>query len=156
VEPVSRPGPPDVFALGALAYFVLATRPSAPDRIALRQRLQRENGLDLAADLPQVPAEVRGLVLKATRPTVSERLADVRSFLAQLADAERALAAPGGEAVDPLEAGPGAVIDGRFRLERRLHSQPQRRPARNAAATSTHAATATQSMNRASGSMNAR
>jgi serine/threonine protein kinase len=110
----------DVFALGALAYFVLATRPAAPDRTALRQRLQRENGLDLAADLPQVPADVRGLVLEATRPTVSERLGDVRSFLARLADAEKALAAPDGEPVDPLEAGPGAVIDGRFRLERRL------------------------------------
>ena len=79
----------DVFALGALAYYVLAGRPAAADRAALRERLHRDNGLDLAADLPQVPSAVRALVLEATRPAVSERLPDVRSFLERLADAER-------------------------------------------------------------------
>ena len=110
----------DVFALGALAYYVLVGRPAAADRAALRERLHRDNGLDLAADLPQVPSAVRALVLEATRPVVSERLADVRSFLERLAEAERALAGPAEDVVDPLGAVPGAVIDGRFRLERRL------------------------------------
>ena len=110
----------DVFALGALAYFVLAGRPAAADRAALRERLHRDGGLDLAADLPQVPSAVRTLVLEATRPTVTERLPDVRSFLERLADAEGALAGPPEEVVDPLEAAPGSVIDGRFRLERQL------------------------------------
>ena len=110
----------DVFALGALAYYVLAGRPAAADRAALRERLHRDDGLDLAADLPQVPSAVRALVLEATRPAVSERLPDVRSFLERLADAERALAGPVEDVIDPLEAAPGAVIDGRFRLERRL------------------------------------
>ena len=110
----------DVFALGALAYFVLAGRPAAADRAALRERLHRDDGLDLAADLPQVPSAVRALVLEATRPTVSERLPDVRSFLERLDAAELALAGPAEEVVDPLEAAPGSVIDGRFRLERRL------------------------------------
>ena len=53
----------DVFALGALAYFVLAGRPAAADRAAMRERLHRDDGLDLAADLPQVAADVRALVL---------------------------------------------------------------------------------------------
>lgn len=110
----------DVFALGALAYFVLAGRPAAADRAALRERLHRDNGLDLAADLPQVPPAVRALVLEATRPTVSERLADVRTFLERLADAEQALAGPAEEVNDPLDAAPGEVIDGRFELIRRL------------------------------------
>jgi nuclease-like protein len=110
----------DVFALGALAYYVLSGRPAAADRAALRERLHRDNGLDLAADLPQVPSAVRALVLEATRPAVSERLPDVRSFLERLAEAERALAGPAEDVVDPLGAAPGAVIDGRFRLERRL------------------------------------
>jgi hypothetical protein len=110
----------DVFALGALAYYVLAGRPAAADRAALRERLHRENGLDLAADLPQVPSAVRALVLEATRPAVTERLPDVRAFLKRLADAEAALAEPDEEVIDPLEAVPGSVIDGRFRLERRL------------------------------------
>jgi serine/threonine protein kinase len=110
----------DVFALGALAYFVLAGHPAAADRAALRERLHRDNGLDLAADLPQVPPAVRALVLEATRPTVSERLPDMRSFLERLADAEQALADPAEEVTDPLDAAPGEVIDGRFELIRRL------------------------------------
>ena len=110
----------DVFALGALAYYVLAGRPAAADRAALRERLHRDNGLDLAADLPQVPSAVRALVLEATRPAVSERLADVRSFLGRLAEAERALAGPAEDVIDPLGAAPGSVIGGRFRLERLL------------------------------------
>jgi serine/threonine protein kinase len=110
----------DVFSLGALAYFVLVGRPGAADRASLRERLHRDNGLDLAADLPQVPPAVRALVLEATRPTVSERLPDVRSFLELLADAEQALSGPAEEVSDPLDAAPGEVIDGRFELIRRL------------------------------------
>jgi serine/threonine protein kinase len=110
----------DVFALGALAYYLLTGRPAASDRATLRERLHRDDGLDLAADLPQIPSAVRTLVLEATRPAVTERLADVRSFLTQLGAAERALTSDGDEAVDALEATPGSVLDGRFRLERRL------------------------------------
>lgn len=110
----------DVFALGALAYFVLAGREPASDRNALQDRLRRDGGLDLAADLPQVPSAVRAMVLEATRPTVSDRLPDVRSFLERLAAAERALGSTLDDTVDPLEVLPGGVIDGRFRLERRL------------------------------------
>ena len=110
----------DVFALGALAYFVLSGLLPASDRAALRERLHREQGLDLSADLPQVPQAIRAMVLDATRPAVSDRLPDVRSFLERLADAERALAGPVDDVADPLEASPGAVIAGRFRLQRRL------------------------------------
>ena len=110
----------DVFALGALAYFLLCGHPAAPDMAALRERLRREGGLDLAADLPQAPPAVRTLVLDATRSTVSERLPDVRSLLELLSAAEKSLAGRPGNVIDPLEASPGSVIDGRFRLERRL------------------------------------
>ena len=113
----------DVFALGALAYYVLAGRPAASDRAALRERLRRDGGLDLAADLPQVPSAVRTLVLEATRPSVTDRMPDVRTFLELLAAAERALTSTVDEEVaDPLDASPGAVVGGRFRLERRLGS----------------------------------
>jgi len=113
----------DVFALGALAYYVLAGRPAASDRAALRERLYRDRGLDLAADLPQVPSAVRTLVLEATRPSVSDRMPDVRTFLERLADAERALTATDDEVSDPLDATPGAILGGgRFELRRRLGS----------------------------------
>jgi serine/threonine protein kinase len=109
----------DVFALGALAYYVLSGALPAADRTTLRERLNRDRGLDLAADLPQVTPALRALVLDATRPAVTERLPDVRVFLDRLEAAEAA-AEPGEDVIDPLEAAPGAVIDGRFRLQRRL------------------------------------
>jgi len=110
----------DVFALGALTYFIVAGRPPAPDRHALRERLMHDDGLDLAADLPQVPSPLRAIVLDATRPEVTRRLRDVRSFLEPLAAAEGVVSTADGESPDPLEAVPPAVIAGRFQLERRL------------------------------------
>jgi serine/threonine protein kinase len=110
----------DVFALGALAYFVLAGRPPARDRASLRERLRRDHGLDLAADLPQVAADTRLLVLEATRPAVTERLPDVRAFLARLDEAEKVLSPADEDVTDVLDAAPGSVIGGRYRLERRL------------------------------------
>ncbi|MGV2383883.1 MAG UNVERIFIED_CONTAM: BREX system serine/threonine kinase PglW [Thermobifida fusca] len=111
----------DVFSLGALAYYLVAGRAPAPDRATLRERLHRDRGLDLAADLPQVSPALRRLVLEATRPAVSERLRDVTQFLAGLAKAEQELATPEELlTVDPLEAVRDTVLDGRFRLEQRL------------------------------------
>lgn len=110
----------DVFALGALAYYLLTGRPAASDRATLRDRLLRDEGLDVAADLPQVTSAVRALVLEATRPAVTTRLPDVRSLLERLDAAERSLSIGAEDVVDPLDAAPGSVIDGRFRLERRL------------------------------------
>lgn len=110
----------DVFGLGALAYLVLTGRAPAPTRAALRERLARDQGLDLAADLPQVPTALRELVLKATAPRVPERLADVPEFLERLARAEQEAAPPQDVVGDPLEAAPGAVLAGRFTLVRQL------------------------------------
>lgn len=110
----------DVFGLGALAYLILSGRAPATSRSTLRDRLARDRGLDLAADMPQVPSKLRELVLLATRPTVSERLADVPEFLERLARAEQEAAPPQDAVVDALEASPGAVLDGRFTLMRSL------------------------------------
>lgn len=110
----------DVFGIGALAFYVIAGRPAAANAQALRTRLRDQDGLDLAVELPQVSSELRSLVLRATKPAVTQRTADVSTFLAQLATAERAANTADSIAEDPLEAAPGTVLDGRFRLERRL------------------------------------
>jgi serine/threonine protein kinase len=109
----------DVFALGAIAYTVLAGRPPATDRLSQRERVQRDQGLDIAADLPQISSAMRSLVLEATRPSVSERLPDMGAFLDRLAAVERGVSDPD-DVVDPLSALAGAVLDDRWQLERRL------------------------------------
>lgn len=116
----------DVFALGALAFYILTNQTlPAQDRGALVERLRRDGGLDLAAELPQIPSALRALVLAATNPRPSERTPNVASFLKQLAEAEEAVIEPTVvEGEDPLEAGPGSVLgnDGRFTYLRKLGS----------------------------------
>ncbi|SEP54172.1 BREX system serine/threonine kinase PglW [Amycolatopsis saalfeldensis] len=114
----------DVFALGAFAFYVLTNqRLPAPDRGALVDRLRRDGGLDLAAELPQVPSKIRELVLHATDPRPSERTANVSEFLAEFDAAEQALYDKTViEEVDPLDAVPGQLLDGRYRFRRRLGS----------------------------------
>lgn len=112
----------DVFALGALTYLLVAGHEPATSAVELKQRLEREHGLDLAADLPQIPDSLRALVLAATSPVVSERLRDVNAFLEKLSTAERDLGTASGDTTfDPLDAPPGTLI-GRFELVRRLGS----------------------------------
>jgi len=110
----------DVFGLGALAFYVVAARPAALSAHALKERLRAQTGLDLAVELPQVSAELRNLVLKATNPAPTQRLGDVNGFLALLSEVERQATSPESTTEDPLDATPGAVLGGRFRLERRL------------------------------------
>jgi serine/threonine protein kinase len=110
----------DVFALGTLTYYLLVGRSPAASLAELRDRLTREHGLDVRAELPQIQSAVRDLVRAATRSVVTERLPDVQSFVKLLAAAEEAMTITAGEVHDPLEASPRSVIDGRFRLERRL------------------------------------
>lgn len=113
----------DVFALGALTYLLVAGHDPATSAVELKQRLEREHGLDLAADLPQVSGSLRSLVLAATNPVVSERLRDVNAFLEKLSSVERELGTSSGDTeIDPLDAPPGTVIGGRFELVRRLGS----------------------------------
>ncbi len=111
----------DVFGLGALAFFILTggTAPAA-DRGELMARLRRDGGLDLAADMPQVPSALRQLVLDATDPRPGERLGDVGALLDRLAALRKDLVGASDE-VDPLDAGPGAMLaDGAYEYRRRL------------------------------------
>src|SRR5699024_31040 len=116
----------DVFSLGAVAFYVFAgQRLPAPDEGALRERLRRDGGLDLSAELPQVSAELRASVLAATHPQPAQRTGSVAQFLQQVERARMPAAEPAEPAEeDPLEAGPGAVLGptGQFTYVRTLGS----------------------------------
>ena len=119
-----RPADPaqlDVFGLGSLAFYILTDgQLPATERGELMDRLRREQGLDLAADMPQVPSPLRQLVLDATNPSPAKRIGNAAEFVDRLTDARRDLLGAD-EGTDPLEAGPGAALaDGRFTYVRRL------------------------------------
>ena len=118
----------DVFALGALAYFLLSGgQAPAGGRSGLLERLRRENGLDLAAAGGQFVGEhLRDLVLRATCPNVSKRLAregksgesafGAQQFANTLIDDYRRVSAPAAPVVDPLNPAIDDLIDGRFEV----------------------------------------
>lgn len=110
----------DVFALGALAYYILSSKQPAASATALKERLRNQGGLDLSLDFPEVSANVRNAVLGATRPAPGERFDSVGKFLgALLEDSESS--SHDGEDIDPVDAPPGAIIgNGRFTVLRRL------------------------------------
>lgn len=117
----------DVFALGSLAYFLLAGEAPAQSRNELVSRLRRENGLDLAASGGRfIDEQLRSLVLQATRPRVSERIDPDKDGIPQFGAAEfrarldeytNAHLATAETAVDPLTPIPGDLLaDGRFEV----------------------------------------
>ncbi|WP_280274516.1 BREX system serine/threonine kinase PglW [Nocardia wallacei] len=117
-----RPADParmDVFGLGVLAYFLLTGVSPATERGELLERLRRDHGLDPSADLPQISSPLRKLIIDATRPGPAERLGSVAEFLARLDEVRAELVGVEGR-TDPLEAGPGALLDDRFEYKQRL------------------------------------
>ncbi|MBY9075951.1 BREX system serine/threonine kinase PglW [Nocardioides sp. WL0053] len=112
----------DVFSLGALAYLVLTGVAPADEPVSLRQRLQRDGGLDVSAVMDAPPRYVADLVLEATRPVVSSRTASVEDFVAGLDLVLEELTAPEEprRTVDPLDAQPGDELEGGLSVVRRL------------------------------------
>ncbi|MDN4479710.1 BREX system serine/threonine kinase PglW [Demequina muriae] len=121
-SPEARRVPLDMFALGALSYLILTGVPPAGSATELAQRLAREEGLDLAAHLPEAPRSLRDLLREATAPQVSKRTPDAGRFIEGLSLVEAGLIGVAADHVDPLEAPPGTVFDDRFTLVRRLGS----------------------------------
>ena len=115
----------DVFALGALAYFVLSGEPPAIDGQELVAKCEAGPGLTLSERVNSCLTEIEELVQFATWPAATDRLESISAFLAALDTAEEAvedaLTAPAESvATSPLDAGIGDIIDSRFRVRRRL------------------------------------
>ena len=91
----------DVFSFGAVAYTIVAGRPPAESRDAVHKTLLAGRGLHLASVVPGVAEALHDLVLEATRPVVSERMASFDDVLAGLDLTEEELIAPAPVTVDP-------------------------------------------------------
>lgn len=110
----------DVFSLGALAAYLLSGRPPADDTVGLKARLAQQGGIDVAVD-KAVPEPIRQVVLAATSGAVTERTPTIAAVLDGFDKAVSDIAQLLEEApTDPLDARPGAVLVGRFRVEKRL------------------------------------
>ena len=116
----------DIFGVGAIAYLLLTGEPPAASRPELNQRLAEEGFLDPKSGNDALDAIVRD----ATRPSLSERTSSVDDIVEALRIAVRPKpagstrsttpkpAAPPGK--DPLEAAPGDVLAGGYRVEKVL------------------------------------
>ena len=110
----------DVFSLGALAYLLVTGEPPATDRAGLRAALG-QNGLSLAAVMPEVDPALEAVVRRCTTPIVSDRYQRMADVAAALAVARAAVTGERLEdRVDPLLAEPGDTLAGRFEVVRRL------------------------------------
>lgn len=110
----------DVYSLGALTYLLCTDRAPAADRAELRSALAA-GGLSISAVVPEIDPRLDALVRQCTNPIVSERTPDMASVL----DAMTLVRGEGsgdrsGEAVDPLVAGEGDLLEDRFEVKRRL------------------------------------
>lgn len=117
----------DIFALGALAYWLVTSAVPAPTRMALRTLVRDGNGLDLAAStVPFADQTLRALILDATRPNVTERLDSAGAFATRvgsmLADQDSGNQSGGDDPAppavdhDPLTAPIGSLLGGRFEI----------------------------------------
>jgi serine/threonine protein kinase len=105
----------DVFALGAIAHFVLSSKPPATDTIELMDKLRRGPGLRLSDALDGAAKHLQDLVSLSTHPDVSARIGSMEEFSEYLELAEDELTAPEPEQwVDPSVAKPGDRIEGGF------------------------------------------
>ncbi|MFM8442347.1 MAG: BREX system serine/threonine kinase PglW, partial [Methylococcus sp.] len=111
----------DLFALGAIAYFVLSGEPPALDGDDLVAKCEQGPGLNLSAHINGCLAELEELIQFATWPSTEDRFGTTGEFLAALGKAEEALeedlTAP--TSGSPLDANAGTHLNG-FEVLRRL------------------------------------
>lgn len=110
----------DVFSLGALTFLLCTGEPPATSRDEMRTVLG-SGGLSVAATMPDVDPTIESLVRSCTNPIVSERLGTMGEVADAIAVACASLRGDAVEGeVDPLVAGEGDVLGGRFTVKRRL------------------------------------
>lgn len=113
----------DIFALGAIAYFLFTGQPPAASALETTKKVIEERGLDLGAVLDGARKPLCELVKASTLPAVHDRYTRVREFLEQLDAVEDEYTQPEGDKfVPPLEAKPGDRLAPGILLKSRLGS----------------------------------
>jgi serine/threonine protein kinase len=111
----------DVFALGAIAYFLFTGQPPADSFVELQNRLHEHGGLRLTGVADGIPAELDELIQASTEPDVMNRLGSVADFLDLLEQVEEQFTRPAPELVaEPLDAKAGDRLEGGFLVKKRL------------------------------------
>lgn len=113
----------DIFALGAVAYWLITGDLPAPTRAALRTKIRDAGGLDLtASSVPFADPELRKVILAATHPDVGRRMQSAADFAKAIARIKGGTQAPEPFDHDALTAPIGAVLRGRFEVDSDLGS----------------------------------
>ncbi len=103
----------DVFSLGAIGYLLLTGHAPATSPTELAAQLRHDGGLLLSSRLDGVSEGLEATIRSATHPEVGMRIQSVDELLEDLDRAGEELARSEGPAtVDPLDAGPGELLDG--------------------------------------------
>lgn len=113
----------DLFALGAISYFVLSGEAPAVNSDELVTKCEQGPGLTLSSLVNGCRTEIEDLIQFATLPSPEDRFNSTQDFLVALEKAEEALledlTAPAEQQLSPLEATAGRIIGG-FEVVRRL------------------------------------
>lgn len=118
----------DVFSFGSLAYLLLTGEEPASDVAGRDARLAQSAGLNIAEAVDGLPEELALMVSVATHPVPAQR-DSMRALLGLLDDALRQMNTPESDLdtavdetafCDPLSAHKGAMLEGGWKVERRL------------------------------------
>lgn len=110
-DPTATSVQSDLFALGALAYFVLTGQPPAPDPTTLDERLAKNGALDPRAADDSIPAGIADVIRNATDATWANRYDNAGEWVELLLEyATSPDAKDEAKLADPLSAQKGDYV----------------------------------------------
>jgi serine/threonine protein kinase len=113
--------PQDIFALGAVAWFLFTGSPPPAAGIEMLRASESHSGFDLATVIDAPADTLRSLIRSCTSPDRLGRPDSLAEVLHELNQVEAELTTPDEEArLDPLEAKPGERLLGGLELIERL------------------------------------
>jgi serine/threonine protein kinase len=109
-DPEQRNAMADIFALGAVAFFILTSRPPAVSLLERQKILETRRCLDPRAIDDDVPEAVADLVAMATHEVIAQRADDAGQWIELLLNEITKPVAERPPETSPLEARPGDMV----------------------------------------------